>query len=232
MKGNNQKGVTLIELTVVLLILIALAGLTIPYIGGTSRKVLCDATDVSMANIKKAIMDRYYLDTLGYFPKDTKDKTVLTDYSLEYLMTKPDGWLVFDPDSQVGWRGPYVQGGKTNSFAVDGDDDSNKTDELHSSFGNPTYINKPVAVNDLVVWDAWGRPIVIQVPSACPAPYASTPEKCARLVSAGPVPGRDIQNFGLTAKLNNGAATDRGTNRVLFLLIPDPDPNGNESCND
>jgi len=104
MKKITEKGMTLIELTVVLLILVALAGLVIPYIGGTSRKALCDATDVSMANIKKVIMGRYYLDTLGAFPKNTKAGT---GYSLHYLFAKPADWNVFDIDSQVGWNGAY-----------------------------------------------------------------------------------------------------------------------------
>jgi len=47
---------TLIELRVVMLILIALAGLALPYVSGTTSKALCDATNVSMANIKKVIM--------------------------------------------------------------------------------------------------------------------------------------------------------------------------------
>ena len=42
---KKQCGVTLLELTVVLLILIALAGLAVPYVGGTAGKALCDADD-------------------------------------------------------------------------------------------------------------------------------------------------------------------------------------------
>ncbi len=108
MKQFKQLGMTLLELTVVLLVLIALAGLTVPYIGGTNRKALCDATDVSMANIKRAIMDRYFLDTLGHFPVSNGN----TDFSLHYLFAS-GGWPAFDPDSQVGWRGPYLMNGAT-----------------------------------------------------------------------------------------------------------------------
>ena len=63
---KQQTGVTLLELTVVLLVLVALAGVAIPYLGGTSSTALCNATDVTMQNVKKAIMERYYLDTLGF----------------------------------------------------------------------------------------------------------------------------------------------------------------------
>lgn len=109
-----ERGFTLIELTVVLLILIALAGLALPYVSGTSQAALCRATDVTMQNVKKVIMERYYLDTLGYFPKDTKDTT--DNHDLKYLFEKPSdpAWQSFDIDSQTGWRGPYLQSGVDN----------------------------------------------------------------------------------------------------------------------
>lgn len=127
---RKQIGVTLIELTVVLLILIALAGVVTPYISGTSSTALCNATDVTMQNIKKVIMERYYLDTLGYFPKDTKDLTV-NDYDLKYLFTKPSApdWQLFDSETQLGWRGPYLQNG-VNNQVLDG-------------WGNPVIIEVP-----------------------------------------------------------------------------------------
>jgi len=109
MYSIKQKGMTLIELTVVLLILVALAGLALPYVSGTSRKALCDATDVSMMNIKQVIMGRYYLDTLGNFPVSKSGSTIGSDYSLDYLFVD-GGWQLFDLDSQVGWNGPYLQG--------------------------------------------------------------------------------------------------------------------------
>lgn len=50
------RGVTLIELTVVLLVLVALAGLTLPMYTNTPRYAQCVATDATMANIRDAIM--------------------------------------------------------------------------------------------------------------------------------------------------------------------------------
>jgi len=240
MQGIYQKGMTLIELTVVLLILVALAGLAIPYVGGTNRMALCQATDASMHAIKTAIMgggsnSGFYMDLLGKYPKATKGDTA--DFNLQFLFTPmtDSSWgnqNDYNPKTAVGWRGPYLMSGVTNDFSVDNDNDTNKTDELHSSFGSATYVNQAITAGDQVALDAWGRPIVIQIPTACPAPYSATPEKCARLVSAGPMPGRDIQSFGLTATLANGASTDRKTNRVLYLKIPDPYSEGNKRCNE
>lgn len=62
-----------------------LAELAIPYMGNTNSKALCDAdaTELSMQNIKKAIMGggsdaAFYLDSLDYFPKDQKERGQIT----------------------------------------------------------------------------------------------------------------------------------------------------------
>ncbi|PKM09905.1 MAG: hypothetical protein CVV06_18465 [Gammaproteobacteria bacterium HGW-Gammaproteobacteria-10] len=51
-----QKGFTLLELAVVLLVLVVLAGLAMPYIGGTGRMAMCRATDATLQTVKQAIM--------------------------------------------------------------------------------------------------------------------------------------------------------------------------------
>ena len=238
MKKITEKGMTLIELTVVLLILVALAGLVVPYVGGTSRKALCDATDVSMQNIKSVIMNRYYLDTLGYFPKDTKAGS---DYSLHYLFTQPatqpTGWNNFDIDSQVGWRGPYLQNGMTLDAAA----------SLHSSFtSTTTYTNKVFANGDSIVLDAWGRPFVLQViesdtDNKCWGVITSE-NFCARLVSAGKGhngPGLFANSGGEVAFIETtesmlGQNSDQGDgigdDRLLYLNIPTPPGDENTPC--
>jgi len=196
MYSIKQKGMTLIELTVVLLILVALAGLTIPYVSGTSRKALCDATDVSMANIKRVIMEGYYLDTLGYFPKETKD--TIANYSLHYLIEKGSTtapvFSSFDPDSQLGWRGPYVSSGvKLSALAV--------------TFGGAVsnYVHEPLTVTQFHILDAWGDPIIIQK-------YASNG---FRLISAG---FNKIFETEITGDRS-------GDDRVIYLDMPAPESN-------
>jgi len=243
MKGNNQKGVTLLELTVVLLILIALAGLAIPYIGGTSRKVLCDATDVSMANIKKAIMDRYYLDTLGRFPQDldglTANATFASrDYNLHYLFSDRNigGGRIhksFDPDSATGWRsGGYLQSG----FVLEND--------LTDNFSLSTFTD-PLLADHIVAMDSWGRPIVIQVVTNANCidsnewGITTNEDFCARLVSAGSGSGVGLANGDIDTRILDNSATTtvkeqhrQNDDRILYLNVPTPAVDINPSCGD
>ena len=62
--------------------------------------------------------------------------------------------------------------------------------------------------------------------------HSTKPGDCARLVSAGPIPGRNIQFNGIDATINDAAADDRGNDRVLFLQISDPHQGGNKPCNE
>ncbi len=237
--GLKEKGVTLIELTVVLLILIALAGLAVPYVSGTGSKAMCQATDATLQAVKEAVMGGgagpgFYGDTLGYFPKATKSYTA--DYHLKYILTPltDSSWgkmLTYNPKTALGWRGPYLMTGMTNNYPVDADNDTTDlTDELHSSYGSATYVDSAIVVGDEVVLDGWGRPVILQVPTAGCSTYAD-PVKCARLVSAGPVPGRNIQSNGFSATLTDGDGVNRDDDRVLFLSIPDPLAGGNVECN-
>jgi type II secretory pathway pseudopilin PulG len=248
---------TLVELTVVLLIMLALAGVVAPYVGGISRTAMCQTTDATMQAVKQAIMggaagSGYYADLLGTFPRDF---AVPTGYSLHYLFARDDGldndgdthlpstdgqinidpddeWRAYNAQTAVGWRGPYLQNGITNAAAVDADDDANLTDELPASFGADSgadaRVHVPVGIGDQVVLDGWGRPIVLQVPASCP--YSQNALGCARLVSAGPIPGRDIQLNGIDTQIGDVDASNRGDDRVLFLHIPDPRPGGNIPC--
>lgn len=246
-----QQGMTLLELSVVLLMLTALAGLAAPHVSGIGSTAMCQTTDATMQAVKQAIMGGgasvgFYGDTLGYYPKTTKSTTA--DYNLTYLFSAPtdSSWgsmVSYHAKTAVGWRGPYLQSGATHSFPVDGrsgDDGSNGTDgaddatdltnELHTSFDDTAKVHGAVAVNDQVILDGWGRPIILQVPATCS--YSNKPGGCARLVSAGPIPGRDIQSNGIDATISNVAADNRGDDRVLFLQIPDPKPAGNIPCDD
>jgi prepilin-type N-terminal cleavage/methylation domain-containing protein len=221
-KHTTQSGMTLIELTVVLIVLVAMAGVAVPYMTSTSNQALCDATDLSMQNLKKIIMDRYYLDTLGYFPKNTKDMTA--NYNLEYLLVKPDGWDAFDPETALGWRGPYVQNGAILSINPD------------ASFQDANFVHNNISANQSQVLDAWGRPIILQIPYDTHT--SSYQYDYARLVSAGPTLSKaaidtkiQYDSSGINTSLRQSPdAGDRNNDRVLYLTMPDPSPGGNQSC--
>jgi prepilin-type N-terminal cleavage/methylation domain-containing protein len=245
--NKKQSGVTLIELTVVLLILVALAGLVSPYVGGTGQKAMCEATDVSMQNIKKVIMENYYVDTLGKYPKRTR--TTTPDYNLTCLFEKCD-WQDFDPVTNVGFRkGGYLQSGVQLG--------SEWFKYLDTSFNdNGVHVNNNLTTNDLVILDAWGRPIILQIPLPTDCPtitgIAGTTD-CARLVSAGFGHGVGISEAycsdstyttKTTCEANNkhwigmaaietpldGNKQNGSDDRILYLNIPTPAADINTPC--
>lgn len=204
MNKPTQSGLTLIELSVVLLILVALAGLGVPYVIGTSSKALCETTDLSMLSLKKIIMDRYYLDTLGRYPKKANSGT---DFNLTYLISRdqdypwPDN---FNIDTKTGWNGPYVQNAITLGSSTEISDGN-----LDSSFTNPVngYVHSGLANGQSVILDGWGRPIIIQVDTS------STPYQ-ARLISAGAGSGFGLGDAKIDTTIFN---TRQGDDRILNL---------------
>lgn len=206
---------TLLEITVVLLILIALAGMVAPYVSITSGTAACQATDATLQAVRQAIMGGkagpgYYADTLGYYPKASQASTD-TAYNLKYLFEQ-GSWPDYNPKTSVGWRGPYLMTGVSLA---------DKT-KLASHFNNATYVHA-LADGDSIVTDGWGRPIILQVPATC--------QDCARLVSAGPGSGPGLSDADIdTAIEGNEGAEVRGDDRVLFLKIADP--GNNKRCDE
>jgi type II secretory pathway pseudopilin PulG len=211
----TQTGMTLLEITVVLLILIALAGMVVPYVNITSGTATCQATDATLQAVRQAIMGGaagpgYYADTLGSYPKASQTSTD-TAYNLKYLFEK-GSWDEYNPKTGVGWRGPYLMTGISLA---------DKT-KLATHFSSATYVHA-LANGDSIVTDGWGRPIILQVPATC--------QDCARLVSAGPGTGLGLPDADIdTAIEGNEGAEVRGDDRVLFLKIADP--GNNKRCDE
>lgn len=264
---TRQVGMTLLELTVVLLTLTALAGVAIPYVRGHAEMAACQATDASLQAVKKAIMGDggtggYYIDTLGKYPQDLDGMASAVDpeYGLHYLFSEGNlqGTRThqrFSAKTGLGWRGPYLRNGAT--LSVD------QLDQLDQSFGSVFDVNQP-AVDAYVhfdiklhdgpdvdaiktdaeaasvshVLDAWGRPIILQIPYD--VQNATYRYDYARLVSAGPTQSSatidtKIQFDSSFIDANGVAhplpdAFDRNNDRVLYLKMPDPLPGGNRSC--
>ncbi|WP_027158443.1 type II secretion system protein [Methylobacter luteus] len=222
-----QSGMTLLEITVVLLVLIALAGLVVPYVGGTGGAAMCKATDATLQAVKQAIMGGkagpgYYADTLGTYPKASQASTD-TAYNLKYLFEK-GSWPDYNPKTGVGWRGPYLSTGGPVSGTL-----------LHDSFG--TVFNPAAPATDAYVhvdittdtgehiFDGWHRPIVLQIPyydddDEGPNTADYHPEN-ARLVSAGPGNGLGSDEAGIDTIIQSPDASERDDDRVLFLNGPD-----------
>jgi type II secretory pathway pseudopilin PulG len=224
----RQSGMTLLEITVVLLVLIALAGLVVPYVGGTGSAAMCKATDATLQAVKQAIMGGkagpgYYADTLGTYPKASQASTD-TGYNLKYLFDQ-GSWPTYNPKTGVGWRGPYLSTGGLVSGTL-----------LHDSFGTvfdpgapatDAYVHVDIKNdNGSQVFDGWHRPIILQIPyfnDALQSDYA-------RLVSAGPGSGLGSSEAAIDTTIQSENASDRGDDRVLFLNIADP--GSNNACDE
>lgn len=256
----RQHGFTLLELTVVLLILLGLAGLAVPYIDNTGSKAMCQTTDATMQSVKEAIMGGaagtgFYTDTLGLLPAVERGGN---RYSLHFLFSPRDvdatasAWAAFNPKTAVGWRGPYLTTGASLDTTTLGALDSSFGAEFDS--GNPAtdaYVHVDIVSYDgadadttatdveaaklIHVMDGWHRPIVLQVP------YDTSTSQFkldyARLVSAGPGNGLNPGDARIDTKIQYDSsvtplpnAVDRGDDRVLYLKYPDPKPGGNEPC--
>ena len=144
---KSMSGVTLIELTVVLFILVALAGVTIPMFTGTARYTECVATDATLANIRDAIRggggQGGYRSDMGVMPVDVL-LSPGSPSSLNNLFNNPlhdngsnnpslnnppfntsattitsSTTQTFNAVTQRGWRGPYLTGGMTCAAIAD-----------------------------------------------------------------------------------------------------------------
>ncbi|MBL6986592.1 MAG: prepilin-type N-terminal cleavage/methylation domain-containing protein [Methylobacter sp.] len=217
-----QQGVTLLELSVVLLILVALAGLAVPYVGSIGGTASCQTTDATMHAVKEAIMGGaagagFYGDTLGRYPSL---QSTPTNYSLTYLFEQ-GGWRAYNPKTAVGWRGPYLQNGGilSSESAANLDTSFTAYDAINNPNGKAHINHRVIAITQ--VFDAWHRPIILQVPETCSISLNSL--DCARLVSAG-------NDAVIDTGINDESADPRNDDRVLFLKIPDPKSGGNTPC--
>jgi len=92
---KNQKGFTLIEIMVVVIILGLLAGLVLPRILGQEEKAKFEAAKVQIRSLEDAL-DAYKLDN-GFYPT--------TDQGLEALIKKPEAGRI-----PLKWRdGGYLK---------------------------------------------------------------------------------------------------------------------------
>ncbi len=135
----------------------------------------------------------FYNDT-GLFPATIKDLFINPFPSSNPLSE-------FNRDTNLGWRGPYIisQGGtypRTDSYGT---------------------------VGDPAILDAWGNPIVLQIPTSGATPAANL--QFMRLISAGPNKTIDTPQNAVDLNGNPYPTTDRrGDDILLFTNHSDSDP--------
>lgn len=226
--GTVSRGLTLLELLIVLTILVALGTLIVPTMGYLGRRSQTLAARENLYRLQDLIVNRYWAD-MGELPRPAVDETgaVLEtgreDHpQLRYLFVNPDRAAdTNDPFiyqksvnmlSGRTWQGPYLSHTGAR-YTV--------TDESLDGSGTG-FTDRYGLDDDPAVLDAWGRPIVLQVPdeNATDMPNGNgefTPEQIrrlhARLVSAGP-------NGRIETPIDRLMPTEaeRGDDIVLFLF--------------
>ena len=88
MHRNSQRGFTLVELLLVLVILALIAGLVLPGIIGKAESAKAKAASSQISRISMSV-ESFYLDT-GITPDSLDD-------------------LVNEPSGASGWNGPYIK---------------------------------------------------------------------------------------------------------------------------
>lgn len=153
---TGRQGFTLAELLIVLLIVVALAGIVVPLIASPSvataagqRTAAELATERSLRTVRDVLLGTdgqpgYFAD-LGHWPAAAPGAYP----QLHYLFVNPATDTPerdFDPVTRRGWRGPYLA-------------DSGLRYVLDNAAGFVTQYGEP---GDYAVPDGWGRPLVVQ----------------------------------------------------------------------
>ncbi|MEO1525750.1 MAG: prepilin-type N-terminal cleavage/methylation domain-containing protein [Planctomycetota bacterium] len=178
LKIKSRRGLTLLELLLVLVILTALGTMLIPSLSWMGERSQRLATQENLRRLREVIVNQYEVD-MGSLPRPRSDlfsggaPTRMNHPQLVYLFVNPDTHEDGDPSNDfniegtvlVGrrWQGPYLQHAGLEYYAndVDGSLATGTNFTVRYGVGNET-----TRVGDPAVTDAWGHPIVIQEPDA------------------------------------------------------------------
>ena len=107
----DQRGFTLIELVIIIVVLGILAAVAIPKFAdmmdssktAASRKELQSLREAIVGNPEVVssgvVIDRGFLGDVGFVPSQLSD-----------LVVKPDSVPIYDKLTRLGWNGPYIDG--------------------------------------------------------------------------------------------------------------------------
>ena len=182
--NNARIALTLTELVVVLVVLIALAGLVIPKLGSTTDTARRTVATSSATEIRNGIMQFWSDCKYAYPTNPVEDQRI----QISHLLEIPGSFASYDPDVGLGWNGPYLEAdGKT--YTVD------TAAGFTTVYGSAaqlalrdTFINQDFDGDGV---EDSGSPFVIQEPTllaleAMSSTYAIGELREVRVVSAGP----------------------------------------------
>ena len=203
----NRRAMTLLELMVVLMILIAVAAIVIPSFSdikvatptGERKSPTEVATEATMLTVREAITGQEgVIETLSHC-KDAMPISVdelVQEKAPPRVAERNPELIDYDPVNRIGWRGPYV------------------SPTGRGQMGEPTIV------------DGWGNPLQMQADFDKDGTVDATESKFMRVVSAGPngeieTPD-DVENMK-PGEHTNGELTlsECGDDLVMFLRYPD-----------
>jgi prepilin-type N-terminal cleavage/methylation domain-containing protein len=198
-------GFTLLELSVVLAILAAVAALVIPLVNDSDERSRDTAARASIQAVRDAFTGQFLQD-MKYTPwYQSAPLSVRLHDLFSANRISPDS-NTYSLDTRKGWRGPYLDVSRASQITA-GD----------------ALIPQYAGANDLAPFDPWGRPMVIQYPLL---PSLEESLHYARIVSAGPdgiiqTPHDPVMSSPSLARLagreSNSSTQARGDDIVLFL---------------
>lgn len=189
-RASKRRGLTLVELVVVLTILVALGSMVIPVMSSTGQRSSDTTTDATLVAVRDA-MGQWWSDT-KYVALPGTPASVATEaqrFQVRWLFENPvtgNSAAGFDPDTQIGWNGPYLID-QTGEYAV------NVASGFTTTYG---------ADGDPAAIDSWtGSPVVIQA-------IDTGTFWDVRIVSAGPDGEVDLDPSTLTENLTPATSGD------------------------
>jgi Tfp pilus assembly protein PilE len=164
---------TLLELVVVMVVLVALAGMALPLFDNINSQSRSTTTTASLRQLQDVILNRYAVDMRGasdgsgtYFydtvPRATANTTV-SQPQLEWLFKAPalaNPAIPFNTTTRMGWNGPYLVSGQATYPAPTQTLFNGHTAQqngFYTGSGATTFGN----YGDQTVIDGWANPIVI-----------------------------------------------------------------------
>jgi prepilin-type N-terminal cleavage/methylation domain-containing protein len=219
---------TLVELTVVIVVIAALAAMVVSQVDGTLEDAEQTAAWAILQTVAEACTGsaagRGYLADMRYAPGFRRETLRLHDL-LERGQQAP-----FEPASRRGWRGPYLRPGAGVQNLNTARNGAFPAADERRSMADATFLQRGFYVDaatshygqpgDLTVGDPWGNPIIIQIPEASAFSRPALDEdrlRFARLVSAGPDGVLTTPMDRLAGLLANGTKAARGDDLVQFL---------------
>ncbi|PWB76484.1 hypothetical protein C3F09_00355 [candidate division GN15 bacterium] len=105
----DQRGFSLIELVIVIVVLGILASFAIPRFGSMSGGAKIAATKEEMTSLKHAIVGNPSVVSGGqYIDRGFEGDVGFAPSRLQDLTAKPDSVLAYNKLTRLGWNGPYV----------------------------------------------------------------------------------------------------------------------------